>query len=326
MRRTTTSPRSDLAGATIVAALSRRAPASRATRVALALCVWCVTASVSAQDDLINQARCLDLAGKQDAAIALYNQAIERDPRSFDAHYGVARSLDLVGRYEEARQHFTTAISLSPEDTKDQALRMMGVSYAFVRERAAAPYFQQVFERRMAAMNFSGAAEVANELGRVFLELGDMDNASSWYRSAYDVAARQKDRSASDVDLVAMRWAHAQARIAARRGNAVEARRQEGIVKGLLGKGTNQDQQIQSPYLIGYDAFYLKDYAGAITALRTADQEDPFILVLLAQAYEQLGETAKAREYYEKTLASNSHAVNNAFARPLARAKLAQAR
>jgi len=278
------------------------------------------------QDELINQARRLDLAGKQDAAIAIYEQALEKTPNSFDAHYGIARALDLAGRYEEARQHFSRAIELSPEETKDQALRMMGVSYAFVGDAdAAAKYFQQVFDRRVASANFAGAAEVANELGRVFLELRDPESAFTWYHTAYDTAARQTDRPPADVDLAAFRWAHAQARIAAREGNGVEARRQEGSAKSLLDKGSNPDQQIQYAYLLGYDAFYLKEYPLAIQALQKADQEDPFILILLAQALEQTGQNQRAREYYQKAFASTSHAVNNAFARPLARRKLAAA-
>lgn len=80
------------------------------------------------------------------------------------------------------------------------------------------------------------------------------------------------------------------------------------------------------PYLVGYVDFYLKDYAGAIAELQKADQEDPFILLLLAQAYEKSGKAASARDYYRKVLASTSHAVNNAFARPVARQKMGSMR
>lgn len=286
-----------------------------------------VVIRMEAQEELISQAQRLDLAGKQEAAIALYEQVLERAPDSFDAHYGIARALDLAGRYEEARQHFAKAIVLAREDEKDQALRMMGVSFAFVGDApTAATYFQHVFDRRIASANFAGAAEVANEMGRVFLELGDPDSAFTRYRAAYDAAARQADRTPSDIDLAALRWAHAQARIAVRKGDAVEAHRQEAIVKSLVEKGTNPDQQIQYAYLLGYDALYLKDYPQAIAALGAADQADPFILLLLAQAYEQSGQAVLARDYYQRTLASTSHAVTNAFARPIARRKLEGAR
>jgi len=286
-----------------------------------------VAVSSGAQEDLISQARRLDLAGKQDAAIALYAQVLQSVPESFDAQYGLARALDLAGRYEEAREHFAKAIDLASESEKDQAIRMMGVSFVFAGDaRAAAAYFQQVFDRRVAAANFAAAAEVADEVGRVYLELGDPDSAFIKYRAAYDTAARQADRSPSEIDLATLRWAHARARIAARKGNAIEVHRQEAIVKSLVDKGTNPNQQVQYAYLLGYDALYLKDYPRAIGALRAADQEDPFVLLLLAKTYEQSGQAARAHEYYQKTLASTSHAVNNAFARPIARQKLEAAR
>ena len=119
-----------------------------------------------------------------------------------------------------------------------------------------------------------------------------------------------------------MRWAHAQARIAIRRGNRAEAEKQTAVVKALLDKGTNPDQRIQYPHLTGYVAFYAKDYKRAVAELQQADQEDPFILMLTAEAYEHLGDMSRARDYYRKVLASNSHAIANAFARPVARRKL----
>jgi tetratricopeptide (TPR) repeat protein len=304
---------------------ANRVPSERFRATLLAsLLVAVVVAPLLAQDALINQARRLDLDGKQEQAIALYNQALVTAPRSFDAHYGIGRALDLAGRYDDARAHLTTAVALAPEETKEQALRMLGLSYTFVgNAREASTYFRQVYDRRVAAANFPGAAEVANELGRVYLELGDSDNAMAWYRVGFEVAARQTERPSSEIDLAAMRWAHAQARIAARRGNVVEARTQEAIVKALLDKGTNQDQQIQLPYLVGYDRFYLGDFSAAEAALRTADQDDPFVQVLLAQAYERLGDLAVARTHYQRVMTSSSHAVNNAVARPIARRKLA---
>ena len=294
----------------------------------LALTVNILTVPLrGAQPDALNRARRLDVEGKHEAAIAIYQQALARTPDSFEAHYGIARALDLAGRYDEARRHFARAIELAPEGTKDQVLRMMGVAYTFVSNAAeAAKYFRTVFDRRVAAGNFAGAAEVANELGRVYLELGDPDNGLTWYRSGYETAARETGRPAGEADLAEMRWAHAQARVAARKGNGREARRHQAAVRSLLDKRTNPDQEIQYPYVVGYVDFYLKDYSGAVAALEKADQSDPFILLLLAQAYEQAGNAVSARATYQKVLASTSHAVSNAFARPVARRKLESTR
>lgn len=273
--------------------------------------------------ELVKQARRLNLDGKLAESLALYNQALARDPGLFEAHLGIGIVLDLEGRYADARRHFAKAIEVAPEEAKSQALTAMGVSFAFGNDaRSASKFYQQVFDRHMAATDFAGAAEDANALGRVCLEAGDLDEAYRWYETGFETARRQKDPASADIDLWDLRWAHARARIAARRGDAAEARKQTAVVKALVEKGTNPEQAIQYPYLAGYVDFYLKDYAGAIAELQKADARDPFIQVLLAQAFEKSGQGAAAREHYTKVLESNAHSPNNAFARPLARRKL----
>jgi tetratricopeptide (TPR) repeat protein len=262
--------------------------------------------------DFIGQARQLERDGHEEAAIAAYRSAV---------------ALDLAGQYEEARQHFAKAIDLAPDSSKEQALRMMGIAWTFVGNvEEATRYFREVFDRRLAAGNPAGAAEEANELGRVYLELGHVDQAATWYRTGHDVAGREAGRSASQVDLADMRWAHAEARIAARRGQEKEAKTQEAIVQRLLDKGGNDDQRIQYAYLRGYVDFYLRHYQAALVDLQHADQQDPSVLLLAAEANEALGQPDRARDAYLKVLASTSHAVNSAFARPVARLKIAHGR
>ena len=301
--------------------MARRRPGPVAFVVfAVALCA---SRGVRAQDDLVAQARRLDLAGKQAAAVALYRQALERTPDSFDAHYGIARALDLAGDYDDARAHFTRAVALAPDSQKEQAIRMLGIAWTFVgNAEEASRAFQQVYDRRLAAGSFESAAEEADEIGRVWLEFGDPDKAETWYRTGHEVASREVNRPAWQADLADIRWAHAQARIAARRGRAVEARQQEALVKKLLAKGGNKDQQLQYPYLLGYVNLHLKHYEAAAVDLRGADQTDPFVLLLEARTAEKLGQMAAALGFYHQILQSTSHAVNAAFARPVARMAL----
>ena len=218
------------------------------------------------------------MLSKGHAALALYEQALQRSPDLFDAHVGAGIALDLKGNYEEARRHLAKAIELAPEGSKNQALTAMGVSYAFESDaNGAARFYRQVFDRETAADEMSGAAETANALGRVYLESGDLDNALKWYQTGYETSRRQPKLTGDQIDLWTMRWAHAQARIAARKGNVEDARKQTAAVKSILDKGTNEDQQIQYPYLAGYVALYSKDYQTAIDELQKADQRDPFI-------------------------------------------------
>jgi tetratricopeptide (TPR) repeat protein len=273
--------------------------------------------------ELVKQARKLSTEGKQDEALAVYGRALDRAPDSFDAHLGAGVACDLRGDYAEARTHFAKAIELAAEGSKNEALTAMAVSYAFDRDaRNSAKFYQQVFDREMTGSDYADAADAADALGGVYLESGDLENALKWYQTGYETARRQPDMPEVQLDLWALRWAHAQARIAARRGNAQVARNQSAIMKSLLDKGTNPDQQVQYQYLVGYVDFHLKDYAGAIAELQKADQSDPFVLMLLAQAYEKIGDNRRALECHQRVLTSSAHNPNNAFARPIAKKKL----
>jgi len=273
---------------------------------------------------LLKEGQKLNSEGKQDEALKLYQQVLEKSPNSYQAHVESGIALDLKGNYSEAREHLRKAIELAPADQKNRAMRVMAFSYAFESNSAEAEKYEKpVFDALLANSDFEAAAGVANELARIKLESGDIDAAASWYKTGYDTAMRKADMKDADKNLWAFRAAHAQARIAARRGQRDEARKYVDTAKAALDKANNPDQAVFYPYLTGYVAFYGGDYKTAISELAKASQEDPFILVLIAQSYEKTGDTARAREFYTKVLANNGHGPTNAFARPLARKKLA---
>jgi tetratricopeptide (TPR) repeat protein len=274
--------------------------------------------------DLVKQGQKLNSEGKQDEALALYRQALQASPDLYEAHLASGIALDLKGDYDEARKHLAKAIEVATPENKAQALRAMAISYAFEgNAKEAEKYEKQVFDARMAKQEFIDAAEVANELARIELESGDIDSAYHWYKTGYDTALRKTDMKDTDKALWDFRWAHAQARIAARRGQKEEAQKHVAEAKAALDKANNPDQAIFFPYLTGYVAFYTGDYKTAIADLQKAEQRDPFILSLLGQAYEKSGDKEHAMEYYRKAMSTNNHGPTTAFARLVARKKLA---
>lgn len=286
-----------------------------------------VSSDSTSSADLVKQGRKLNSEGKQDEALALYRRALQQFPDLADAHLAAGVALDLQGHYDEARAHLQKAIDLAGPDekAKAQALRTMAMSYAF-EEKAneASKYERQVFDAQLAAHDYTGAAETANEAARIALESGDLTWAGKWYQTGYTTAQRKANMTPAEKDLWDFRWEHAKARIAAREGKHDEARKHVAAAKAILDKGTNPQQAAFFPYLAGYVAFYANDYKTAIAELQKADQRDPFILALLAQANEKSGDKAQAQEYYRKILASNAHNPTNAFARPLAKKKLSE--
>lgn len=272
------------------------------------------------ENPLVKEATGLADAGKVGEALALFRKAVAADPTLINAQLGVGRMLDLLGQHAEARKELAKAIELAGPEVKDEARTAMAVSYAFESKAAdAAKSYEQVFNDRVSAANFNGAAATANAMARVYLESGDLANAGKWYRTGYETSKKIKDLKPPQADLWQMRWLNAQARIAARRGNAAEAGTHVAAMKALLDKGENPNEQPQYHYLAGYVALEANNYDIAIAELSKGNLDDSFVLALLARAYEKKGDAAKAAEYHTKALAAPGHTINAAFAHQWAR-------
>jgi tetratricopeptide (TPR) repeat protein len=271
----------------------------------------------------VQQAEKLIDSGDPAGAAAMLEKTVAAAPKSFDARLVFGRALDLAGRHAAARQHLEEAVKLATDEQRVEALAALGVSYAFESKAdEAARYYQRAFDVRVQADDHASAAGLANALGRVYLESGDLRKAEQWYTTGMEMARKIPGRTPSQTALWEMRWHHAQARIAARRGNKASAQEHADAVRTALEKGVDEFQRSAYPYLLGYIAYYSKDYRRAIDELAKADQEDVFILGLTAQAYQKLGDREKAAEYFRKVMASGAHSINAAFARPPARAFL----
>lgn len=275
--------------------------------------------------DLVKRGQKLASAGKPDEAFALYQQALDLDPDLYDAQLFMGVALDLQGKYTEARQHLAKAIELASEQQTVQALRVMAVSYAFERNTdRASEYERRAFDLQTTWKRYEDAAATANELARIYLESGDLDNAYQWYQTGRQTGLKKPNITDAEKDLWTFRWEAAAARIAARRGNKDEAQKHLAVMKGIIQKNDNPDQAHFYPYLAGYVALYTGDYPTAIKQLQQADQSDPFVLSLLGQAYEKSGDKAQAIVYYQKVMTVYLHNSSNAFARPFAKQKLAE--
>jgi tetratricopeptide (TPR) repeat protein len=273
--------------------------------------------------DLVQQGQKLSRNGKQDEALALFQQALDKEPNLFEAHLSAGAALDLKGDYSQARKHLQKAIDVATPETKAQAMRSLAYSYAFEgKAHKALEIEKPLFDNRIQNADWINAAGIANELARIYLESGDLDQAYKWYKLGYETSDRKPDLSDADKNLWLFRWENAQARIAARRGKTAEAQQHVAAAKAALDKANNPDQARFYPYLTGYVAYYTGDYKTAIAEFQKADQHDPLILALLGEAYEKSGDQAQAKDFYRKVLEINTHNPPNAFARPLAKKKL----
>lgn len=298
----------------------------------VAFCLLCATALPAQppgrgpQPESIRQGQQLLREGKPDEALEIYRKQLETTPDSLPANNAAGVVLDLLGRGDEARKYFAKAIESAPSpQARANAERAMAMSYAFEGDCAnTVLYEEKVFDYYVSAKDSYQQGEMADEAARVCIDAGDLETALKWYRKGHDAGLKEPEIKPDRADLWEFRWEHAQARIAARRGNKVEAQKHVAAAKAILDKDAQmaQAQAVFYPYLTGYVAFYTGDYRAAVEELQKANLNDPFIDCLLGQAYEKLGDNGHAMELYRKAAGTTAHNPPAAFARPFARKRL----
>jgi tetratricopeptide (TPR) repeat protein len=276
------------------------------------------------QPEFLKEGQQLIREGKPDDALALYRKTLQTSPDSIPANIAAGSVLDLMGKGEEARKYFSKAIEVSdtPEH-KAGAQRAMAMSYAFEGScKKTIEYEQHVFDFYGSVKNFFQQGEIADEAARVCIDSGDLDAAQKWYKIGHDAGMKEPDIKPARQDLWSFRWEHAQARIAARRGDQADAQKHVAAAQAILDKGTIPEQANFLPYLKGYVAFFVGGYKAALEELGKANQNDPFIQCMTGETYEKLGDKDKAMEFYRKASTASSHNPPAAYAVPFARKKL----
>ncbi len=265
-------------------------------------------------------------AGRFQEALAAFESTLQTDPKSVPANNGAGVALDLMGRYREAQTYFTAAIKVSRTPLeKALAERAMAIGYGFAGDCGNAEKLEKrAFEFYVETLDSPNAGDVADELGRLCLDAGDLERAAQWYQRGHDQGLREQNISQARTDLWDFRLAHAKARIAAQSGKLAEARKEARKARAILDRGRIPEQEEYFPYLQGYIALYASDYAEALSDLSRASRTDPFIQCLIARTHEAVADRAHAIEFYRKAAAATAHSVPAAYAQPFARRKLSE--
>jgi tetratricopeptide (TPR) repeat protein len=249
-----------------------------------------------------------------------------------------ASRLDSDGKHAEARARFQQLIdSASTPADRAAAQRRMAMSYGFTGDCASAIKYEEMViaywvtrEREEPQNAFYQQGEMANEAARVCIDAGSLDEAERMYKRGAELGNREPEPRTHPRSLWDYRTAHAMARLAARRGNKMEAERQVVAARRALDGDSAMARQQERffPYLVGYVALYTNDLAKAEAELTRSlamegNNDDPFQHVLLAMTYEKQGRADEAKALYQKAYdLAAGHNPPAVFSRPFARKKL----
>ncbi len=246
--------------------------------------------------------------------------------------------LDLAGRTGAARAILQRlADSAADPAARAAAERAMAMSYAFDGDCANTVKYEQMVigywgtrEATEPQNAYYQEGEVADEAARVCIDAGDLDAAEHWYRRGDALGVEEPAPPTHPRSLWEFRLAHALGRLAARRGDSAEARRQIAAARRILDGDSAMaaGQERFFPYLVGYVALYSGNLPTAEAQLRKAvglrgNERDPYLRCLLGETLERLGRKDEATaEYREAYALATGHNPPAAFVRPFVRRKL----
>ena len=276
--------------------------------------------------EFIREGQKLVRAGQLEEALALYQKEIEKNPANTAALNAAGVVLDLLGRTKEARQHFQKSADAAPDaQARAVAWRQMAMSYAFDNDCTnSVRYGRMLYDYWLERGNHFAAGEAANEVARVCIEAGALDEAEKLYRMGTETGLKAPDLSADRRALWNFRLEHALGRLAARRGQREAALQHVAAAKALLDAHPEMAKQ-QQPfyfYLAGYVALHTGDPQAALEHFKQANPNDPFIQCLMGMAHEKLGQKEEAMACYKRASGTTAHNPPAAFARPFAAKKL----
>lgn len=264
-----------------------------------------------------------DLAGKHDLALQEFQHALELDPRNATAMAGMGRAYELAGRLKDAETSFRKAADLQPNDWDGHN----NLAMFYDRQEK---YAESIAEFKRALELAPDNAQVLFNLGATYIDSGDSkyfpDAEASLKRSIeinpsfpayanlgalYD--RQRKYQQASEMTQKALEMNSGSFIVWANLRNdyewlnqpdkAAEARKREKI---LLEQEVQQHPRDASAFARLADVYALEhDRDKAIASLRTAlalSPEDPGVLSIAADVYENLGDRKQAVEYTGKAI------------------------
>ncbi len=271
-------------------------------------------------------------------ALAIAQNPQQRPPNPRADSLRQATRMDVEGRHAEARALFQTLIDNAPTPAaKAAATRRLAMSYGYDSNCAKVIELEEqvvaywVTRREAEPQNAHyQEGEMANEAARVCIDHGFLDEALMMYRRGSELGNAEPEPRTHPKSLWDFRLAHAEARIAARKGDSAAAHRWVAEARRILESDPKmaEDQAQYLPYLEGYVALFTGDLATAEAKFLHATQQmrnDPFQVVLLGMTYEKMGQASKANELYERayTMSTGSNPPN-VFSRTFTKKKLAK--
>jgi tetratricopeptide (TPR) repeat protein len=261
----------------------------------------------------------LRMAGNFEGALAHYRAALKIDPDFVSSQVGLADTYALMGHQEQARTEYDKAIRYAHNET-DRVNYEMQKATTWVREGKyveADKEFADIAENGHAKSLHLGEAQSYRHMAEY---QSDDQVALKDLKLAEDALHHKGTITVSDRDEEMSRILRNRVVRASRSGNQALAEESLKQLETLAGGGRNR--VIQSSYEGAHGTLLMDQgkYDEAVAHLEE-DQENPFTMELLVQAYYETSDTDKLHEMEAKLRGTNVPTMEQALVVPAIRAK-----
>jgi tetratricopeptide (TPR) repeat protein len=232
----------------------------------------------------------------------------------------------LKGRYAKARATYESVEKSLPKGSVPFAIRF-GVTFSHLYEGhvdaaldSLRTYLAEYKTNRLDTQ--FPEVFIYNAMARINLENGRLEEAMKNYEKGYEsVPGSNLPEDQKQVWLG--RLHHGKARTLAKMGKFEEAWAETETIKKMIEAGGEPAKQYWPAYhyVAGYVKLEAGDYAAAVEHLKQADMNNPFDTLLLARAYEKLGQKDDAKKTYQKVVESQWPGIERPLAYPEAAKK-----
>jgi tetratricopeptide (TPR) repeat protein len=261
----------------------------------------------------------LRMAGNFDAALTHYRAALAIDPDFVSSQVGLGDTYALMGNQEQARLEYDKAIRFAHNEA-DRLSYGIQRAMTYVREGKFADADKSLQEVAETAHAKEQDLQEAQALRQMAEYQTDDNVALKHLKLAEESLSHRSTISASDRDEELSRILRIRAVRASAAGNQAVADQALHQLEALA--NGNRNRVIQSSYHGAAGALLMdqKKYQDAIAQLEE-DQDNPFTLELLVQAYYQTEQVDKLHEVEAKLRGTNVPTMEQALVVPAARAK-----
>jgi len=255
--------------------------------------------------------------GRFEESIAQYQKALAIDSNFINSHQGIAAALMYQGKPQEAEAELQKITDKARSDA-ERRTALFALTVVEVDSGKMDKALAEVDKQYALGEKTNDLPAMTGDLqlkGNIMLEMGKPDEAKALFERGLKMT--QDSNLSQEIKDNAKLFHHYNlARVALAKKDLTTAKTEAETFR----KGTetlkNPFQTRQAHELTGMIALEAKDYDGAVTELQQANQQNPYDLYRLCQAYQGKGDMGKAKEFCTKAAAFNSlPQLNLAFIR-----------